>query len=78
MVLLGFADDILDVRWRYKVWFPAIAGIPLLVIYYTSFGVTYIVVPLQLRFWLGDIVQLGKKKRKKKKNASTHANCARA
>ncbi|KAI8064670.1 UDP-N-acetylglucosamine: dolichyl phosphate N-acetylglucosamine-1-phosphate transferase [Gongronella butleri] len=59
MVLLGFADDILDVRWRYKVWFPAIAGIPLLVIYYTSFGVTYIVVPLQLRPWMGDIVQLG-------------------
>ncbi|ORX51307.1 hypothetical protein DM01DRAFT_1307740 [Hesseltinella vesiculosa] len=59
MVLLGFADDILDVRWRYKIWFPAIAGIPLLVVYYTSFGVTFIVVPLQLRPWLGDIVQLG-------------------
>lgn len=60
MVLLGFADDVLDVRWRYKVWFPAIAGIPLLIFYYTNFGVTFVVVPLQLRPWLGDIVHLGK------------------
>ncbi|KAI8328119.1 UDP-N-acetylglucosamine--dolichyl-phosphate N-acetylglucosaminephosphotransferase-like protein [Chlamydoabsidia padenii] len=59
MVLLGFADDVLDVRWRYKVWFPAIAGIPLLIFYYTNFGVTYVVTPLQLRPWLGDIVHLG-------------------
>ncbi|CAO3590227.1 unnamed protein product [Absidia cylindrospora] len=59
MVLLGFADDVLDVRWRYKVWFPAIAGIPLLIFYYTNFGVTYVVTPIQLRPWLGEIVHLG-------------------
>lgn len=63
MVLLGFADDVLDVRWRYKVWFPAIAGIPLMIFYYTNFGVTYVVTPIQLRPWLGDIVHLGNKKK---------------
>ncbi|KAI9278911.1 glycosyl transferase family 4-domain-containing protein [Phascolomyces articulosus] len=59
MVLLGFADDILDVRWRYKVWFPAVASIPLLIFYYTNFGVTYVVLPLQLRPYVGDLVDLG-------------------
>lgn len=59
MVLLGFADDVLDVRWRYKVWFPAVASIPLLIFYYTNFGVTYVMMPLQLRSWLGDLVDLG-------------------
>ncbi|ORY95945.1 UDP-N-acetylglucosamine--dolichyl-phosphate N-acetylglucosaminephosphotransferase [Syncephalastrum racemosum] len=59
MVLLGFADDVLDVRWRYKVWFPAVASIPLLIFYYTNFGVTYVMMPLQLRPWLGDLVDLG-------------------
>lgn len=60
MVLLGFADDILDVRWRYKIWFPAVASIPLLIFYYTNFGVTHVVMPLQLRPLLGDLVDLGK------------------
>ncbi|KAI8143571.1 glycosyl transferase family 4-domain-containing protein [Fennellomyces sp. T-0311] len=59
MVLLGFADDILDVRWRYKVWFPAVASIPLLIFYYTNFGVTYVVMPLQLRSIVGELVDLG-------------------
>lgn len=60
MILLGFADDVLDVRWRYKVWFPAIAGIPLMIFYYTNHGVTYVVVPVQLRAYLGYLVDLGK------------------
>ncbi|KAI9490444.1 glycosyl transferase family 4-domain-containing protein [Zychaea mexicana] len=59
MVLLGFADDILDVRWRYKVWFPAVASVPLLIFYYTNFGVTHVVMPLQLRSLLGELVDLG-------------------
>ncbi|KAG0163909.1 tunicamycin resistance protein [Apophysomyces sp. BC1015] len=59
MVLLGFADDVLDVRWRYKVWFPAIAGIPLLIFYYTNEGATHVMIPLQLRSYLGDLVDLG-------------------
>ena len=60
MVLLGFADDILDVRWRYKVWFPAVASVPLLIFYYTNFGVTHVVMPLQLRSYVGELVDLGK------------------
>jgi UDP-N-acetylglucosamine--dolichyl-phosphate N-acetylglucosaminephosphotransferase len=60
MILLGFADDVLDVRWRYKVWFPAIAGIPLMIFYYTNKGVTYVVMPIQLRPYLGELVDLGK------------------
>lgn len=63
MILLGFADDVLDVRWRYKVWFPAIAGIPLLIFYYTNKGVTYVVMPIQLRSYLGELVDLGIKKK---------------
>ncbi|CAO3661614.1 unnamed protein product [Umbelopsis vinacea] len=59
MALLGFADDVFDVRWRYKVWFPAIAAIPLLIVYYTNFGVTWVMVPLQLRPYLGESVELG-------------------
>ncbi|KAF7721794.1 tunicamycin resistance protein [Apophysomyces ossiformis] len=59
MVLLGFADDVLDVRWRYKVWFPAIAGIPLLIFYYTNEGATHVMIPLQLRSYLGDLLDLG-------------------
>ncbi|KAI8068859.1 glycosyl transferase family 4-domain-containing protein [Thamnidium elegans] len=59
MILLGFADDVLDVRWRYKVWFPAIAGIPLMIFYYTNKGVTYVVMPIQLRPYVGDLVDLG-------------------
>lgn len=62
MILLGFADDVLDVRWRYKVWFPAIAGIPLMIFYYTNKGVTYVVMPMQLRSIIGDHVDLGNKK----------------
>ena len=60
MALLGFADDVFDVRWRYKVWFPAIAAIPLLIVYYTNFGVTWVMVPLQLRPYVGELVDLGK------------------
>lgn len=59
MILLGFADDVLDVRWRYKVWFPAIAGIPLMIFYYTDMGVTYVMLPMQLRPYLGDLIDLG-------------------
>ncbi|KAG2197259.1 hypothetical protein INT46_001785 [Mucor plumbeus] len=59
MILLGFADDVLDVRWRYKVWFPAIAGIPLMIFYYTNKGETYVMMPVQLRPYLGDLVDLG-------------------
>jgi UDP-N-acetylglucosamine--dolichyl-phosphate N-acetylglucosaminephosphotransferase len=47
--LLGITDDILDLRWRHKVLIPALASLPLLLVYYVDFGVTSIVIP---RFFL--------------------------
>ena len=43
--LLGIADDLLDLRWRHKFFIPAVASLPLLLIYYVDFGVTSVVVP---------------------------------
>lgn len=43
--ILGLADDILDLRWRHKFFIPAIACVPLLIVYYVDFGVTSVVVP---------------------------------
>lgn len=43
--LLGIADDVLDLRWRHKFFIPAVASLPLLLIYYVDFGVTSVVVP---------------------------------
>ncbi|KAK4907453.1 tunicamycin resistance protein, partial [Elasticomyces elasticus] len=43
--ILGLADDILDLRWRHKFFIPAIASLPLLIVYYVDFGVTSVVVP---------------------------------
>lgn len=53
MMYLGFADDVLDIRWRVKIWMPLVASLPLLMVYYATFGLerTYIVVPVFLR-WL--------------------------
>ncbi|KAG0369949.1 glycosyl transferase family 4-domain-containing protein [Gamsiella multidivaricata] len=59
MVFLGFADDVLDIRWRFKMPLPAIASIPLLMVYWVNSGVTYIVVPIPLRPILGQLVDLG-------------------
>ncbi|KAF9558149.1 tunicamycin resistance protein [Mortierella alpina] len=59
MVFLGFADDVLDIRWRFKMPLPAIAAIPLLMVYWVNNGVTYIVVPIPLRPLLGHLINLG-------------------
>ncbi|KAF9279464.1 tunicamycin resistance protein [Mortierella alpina] len=59
MVFLGFADDVLDIRWRFKMPLPAIAAIPLLMVYWVNNGVTYIVVPIPLRPLLGQLINLG-------------------
>ncbi|AEO67075.1 uncharacterized protein THITE_2075857 [Thermothielavioides terrestris NRRL 8126] len=56
---LGLADDLFDIRWRHKFFIPAFAAIPLLVVYRVDFGVTSIVVPLQLQPYLGQLVDLG-------------------
>ena len=59
MVILGLADDFFDLRWRHKFFIPAFASIPLLVVYYVDYGITYVVVPTPLRPHLGELVDLG-------------------
>jgi UDP-N-acetylmuramyl pentapeptide phosphotransferase/UDP-N-acetylglucosamine-1-phosphate transferase len=59
VVLLGFGDDLFDIRWRHKFFIPAFASIPILVIYFVDFGVTTVVVPVQLEGYLGKMVDLG-------------------
>lgn len=45
MILLGFADDVLDLKWRYKLILPLIASMPLLVNYT---GATTVIMPKAL------------------------------
>lgn len=59
MFVLGVADDLFDIRWRNKFFLPAIAAIPLLIVYYVDFGITAVMVPVILRPYFGDIVDLG-------------------
>lgn len=42
MGFLGFCDDVIDIRWRVKLWLPFLAAIPCFV---ASSGITHIVVP---------------------------------
>jgi UDP-N-acetylmuramyl pentapeptide phosphotransferase/UDP-N-acetylglucosamine-1-phosphate transferase len=57
--LLGFIDDLFDIRWRHKLPIPLIASIPLLLVYYAERGNTHIVVPRPFRSIFGTIVDLG-------------------
>ena len=59
MVLLGIGDDLFDIRWRHKFFIPAFASIPILVVYFVDFGVTKVVVPVPLRRYLGELLDLG-------------------
>ncbi|KAJ8669285.1 hypothetical protein QAD02_000544 [Eretmocerus hayati] len=59
MLLLGFADDVLDLRWRHKLLLPTIASLPLLMVYYVNFNSTVIIVPKPMRPFLGLSVSLG-------------------
>ena len=58
--LLGFLDDIFDIRWRHKLPIPIIASIPLLMVYYAEQGNTNVVVPLPLRPLFGTLINLGR------------------
>jgi len=42
VVLLGFVDDVIDLKWRHKIVVPLVASLPLLVAYK---GLTSVVVP---------------------------------
>ena len=57
--LLGFLDDLFDIRWRHKLPIPLIAAIPLLMVYYAEGGNTHVVVPIPLRPLFGVLVNLG-------------------
>ncbi|PFH59026.1 hypothetical protein XA68_12906 [Ophiocordyceps unilateralis] len=57
--LLGIGDDLFDIRWRHKWWIPGLASVPLLVVYLVDFGVTSVVIPLQLQPYLGELFDLG-------------------
>lgn len=45
MTFLGVMDDLFDLRWRHKFLLPAIAAIPMLVVYHTTYGETNVVLP---------------------------------
>uniref|UniRef100_A0A0M3INM1 UDP-N-acetylglucosamine--dolichyl-phosphate N-acetylglucosaminephosphotransferase n=1 Tax=Ascaris lumbricoides TaxID=6252 RepID=A0A0M3INM1_ASCLU len=51
-ILLGFADDVLDLRWRHKLLFPTLSSLPLLLVYYATGSSTSVVVPKQIRAFL--------------------------
>ncbi|XP_028161259.1 UDP-N-acetylglucosamine--dolichyl-phosphate N-acetylglucosaminephosphotransferase-like [Ostrinia furnacalis] len=59
MLLLGFADDVLDLRWRYKLLLPTVASLPLLVVYYVNFNSTTFILPIPLREWFGVSINIG-------------------
>jgi UDP-N-acetylglucosamine--dolichyl-phosphate N-acetylglucosaminephosphotransferase len=59
ILLLGFADDVLDVPWRVKLLLPAIAALPILLVYYATFDITFVIVPKPLRALLGVSFDLG-------------------
>lgn len=62
-VLLGFIDDVFDIRWRLKMPIPLLASLPMLVVYQAGHGGTSVVVPgwpASLRSWLGArVIKLG-------------------
>lgn len=59
VVILGIADDLFDIRWRHKLFIPAVASIPMLVVYLVDYGVTNVVVPVQLERYFGTLIDLG-------------------
>ena len=56
MILLGFADCVLGLRWRYKLILPFFAALPLVVCYN---GATTIVVPGFLKQFIGPLINVG-------------------
>lgn len=59
MILLGFADDVLNLRWRHKLLLPTIASLPLLMVYYVNFNRTTIILPIFVRNVLGSSIDIG-------------------
>lgn len=59
MVLLGFADDVLNLKWRVKLLLPMIASLPLLMVYFANYNSTTIIIPKPLRSVFGTDLDLG-------------------
>ncbi|ELT97140.1 hypothetical protein CAPTEDRAFT_171012 [Capitella teleta] len=59
MIFLGFADDVMDLKWRHKLLLPTIASLPLLMVYFVTFDLTEIIVPKPLRGVLGYSLDIG-------------------
>lgn len=55
MTLLGFTDDVLDLKWRYKLVLPLVASLPLLVNYT---GKTTVLLPRIISSLVGKVAQL--------------------
>jgi UDP-N-acetylglucosamine--dolichyl-phosphate N-acetylglucosaminephosphotransferase len=55
-ILLGFADDMLDLLWRYKLLFPFFIVLPLICIYT---GPTHVDVIPPFTWIVGDQIELG-------------------
>lgn len=56
IIFLGFADDVLDLAWRYKLVLPPIASLPVIVAYS---GSTFVVLPHFIRPLLGATLNIG-------------------
>ena len=56
MILLGFADCVLNLKWRYKLIMPFFASVPLMVCYN---GPTTVLVPSFLRNILSSPIDVG-------------------
>ena len=53
--MLGFIDDLFDIRWRHKLPIPIIAAVPTLLVYYAVGGITSVVLPSTSGRWLSII-----------------------
>jgi UDP-N-acetylglucosamine--dolichyl-phosphate N-acetylglucosaminephosphotransferase len=60
MIFLGFADDVLNLKWRHKLLLPTMASLPLLTVYFVNFNSTTIIVPKPFRAIVGFDLDLGK------------------
>jgi len=56
MILLGFVDDTVDLKWKYKLILPLVASVPLITSYS---GGTNIILPIPLWPFLGESLELG-------------------
>ncbi|KII62743.1 UDP-N-acetylglucosamine--dolichyl-phosphate N-acetylglucosaminephosphotransferase [Thelohanellus kitauei] len=59
MCLLGFTDDVLNLRWKHKLVLPVISSFPLIVVYCIQKASTYVLIPFPFKYLLGTSVDLG-------------------